>query len=230
VCSVASARRLKPLAEVIILRFRLQALKKTERTAITSKATDERAALALINNQRAQNAEWPLSVEYAKDAMVGHLECCLTGSGNNQTRLTVATSTTMTTWTSKARGSPIVPVVSACRGYVLKDSRVYRPDLHVGCGQSPATSPHSLPLEHALAVPQATELSVGAHASAPADTGKGGRNGAKEVRMTVQPRRGTESRRGFTPLFAAATRRTSSSGENCLVASGTRLCYNYLLT
>jgi hypothetical protein len=221
VCSVASARRLKPLAEVIILRFRLQALKKTERTAITSKAIDERAALPLANNQQAQNAEWPLSVTYAKDAKLDHQECCPTGSGNKQTELTVATSTTVCSGTTRARGSPAVPEVSACRrpetlSCVLSNLQCWLWWQAATLAESPPSAPSVTPL---LTRKSAGDVCVTAStvpASAPVDTGGGYGRGRKAVHVSAARSKGNESRVGVPPLcFAHAIGRTSSPGGNC---------------
>jgi hypothetical protein len=210
------------LTEIIIRRyhrtFRLQALKKTKRKPVTPKASDGRAALPLANNQQVQNAERSLPVGDDKHASLCHRECRLTGGGNKQTQPAVATSTTVCSGTTQARGSSTVPEVSACRVYVLKRSRAYCSNLQFWLwwqGATLAESSTSLRSVAPLLSGDACGTVSTVPASAPVDAGGGCRWGRKAEHANAARSKGNENRVGVPLSFAPAIGRTTSSGGNC---------------
>jgi hypothetical protein len=214
------------LTEIIIRRyhrtFRLQALKKTKRKPVTPKASDGRAALPLANNQQVQNAERSLPVGDDKHASLCHRECRLTGGGNKQTQPAVATSTTVCSGTTQARGSSTVHEVSACGGLRPEMLSCVRCNLQfwlwwqaATLAGSPPSPPSVTPLLTRKSAGDACGTVSAVPASAPVVAGGGYRSGRKAVHVSAARSKGNENRVGVPLSFAPAIGRTSSSGGNC---------------
>jgi photosystem II stability/assembly factor-like uncharacterized protein len=165
--------------------------------------------------------------------MVGHQECRLPGSGNEQTQPAVAMSTTMCSGTTQARGSPTVPEVSACRRpetltCVLSNLQCWLWWQAATLAESPPSAPSVTPLLTRKSAGDACVTASTVPASAPVDTGGGYGRGGKAVHVSAARSKGNESRVGVPLSLAPAMGRTTSSGGNCFRFTRTRFFIFFL--